>query len=236
MSVSTDSSAGGGDASALAGAGLTANGAVLDNDLKTGKAGGQTVTGGTGAGENLTLESTSNATKGKIRLGTTTSGAILEGPVDDATLQSLGGTSRVKASTGNGTQLFYGAAQLTLAGSFDLFVGLQDFRGRVRFQRSTSAAAAAQLTLPTGTASGNVYPITGTAAPIDFIATASWVAGSIIVLEFSAATVVNHNTGGVPGGFASIKLNGSANRTNIVDGTMQLMYNGTFWLEIPRVT
>lgn len=35
-----------------------------------GKAGGQTITGGTAAGENLTLSSTSNATKGNIYLGT----------------------------------------------------------------------------------------------------------------------------------------------------------------------
>lgn len=35
-----------------------------------GKAGGQTVAGGTGSGDNLTLQSTTHATKGKVILGT----------------------------------------------------------------------------------------------------------------------------------------------------------------------
>lgn len=52
------------------GAGLTLSAAgVLTNDLITGLAGGQTVTGGTGAGENLTLQSTTDAVKGNVYLG-----------------------------------------------------------------------------------------------------------------------------------------------------------------------
>lgn len=39
--------------------------------LLAGKSGGQTIIGGTGSAENLTLQSTSHATKGKIYLGTT---------------------------------------------------------------------------------------------------------------------------------------------------------------------
>jgi hypothetical protein len=42
---------------------------TLTADLVTGKAGGLTATGGTGSGENLTLRSTSHATKGKVRFG-----------------------------------------------------------------------------------------------------------------------------------------------------------------------
>lgn len=49
--------------------GLTDSGTVVTNDLNTGKAGGQTATGGTAASEALTLQSTTNATKGKIFLG-----------------------------------------------------------------------------------------------------------------------------------------------------------------------
>lgn len=49
------------------GSGLTLSGAgALTNDLLTGKAGGQTVIGGTAASENLTLSSTSHVTKGKV--------------------------------------------------------------------------------------------------------------------------------------------------------------------------
>lgn len=68
MAATNESSGGGG----TAGTGLTLNGSALDNDLVTGKAGGQTVTGGTALGENLTLRSTSNATLGRILFDSTT--------------------------------------------------------------------------------------------------------------------------------------------------------------------
>jgi hypothetical protein len=57
------------------GAGLTAVDAgagstyTITDDSATGKAGGLTITGGTGTGENLTLQSTAHATKGKVYLG-----------------------------------------------------------------------------------------------------------------------------------------------------------------------
>lgn len=50
--------------------GLTATATTLTNDLITGKAGGQVIIGGTGAGESITIISTSNATRGLINLGT----------------------------------------------------------------------------------------------------------------------------------------------------------------------
>lgn len=46
--------------------GLTRNGNTVTSDLITGKAGGQTAIGGTGAGENLTLQSTTNASRGVV--------------------------------------------------------------------------------------------------------------------------------------------------------------------------
>jgi hypothetical protein len=49
--------------------GLTRTINTVSNNLITGLAGGQTVIGGTASGENLTLQSTSNATKGKIFFG-----------------------------------------------------------------------------------------------------------------------------------------------------------------------
>lgn len=52
--------------------GLTRATNTITNDLITGKSGGQTVIGGTASGENLTLQSTSNATKGKVIVDTTT--------------------------------------------------------------------------------------------------------------------------------------------------------------------
>ena len=49
--------------------GLTRTGDIITNDLLTGKTGGQLITGDTASGGNLVVQSTSNATKGKIRLG-----------------------------------------------------------------------------------------------------------------------------------------------------------------------
>jgi hypothetical protein len=50
--------------------GLTNNTNVVTNNLSTGVSGGQSVIGGTGAGDNLFLSSTTNTAKGKIVFGT----------------------------------------------------------------------------------------------------------------------------------------------------------------------
>lgn len=51
------------------GSGLTNTSGTVTNDLSTGKAGGQSVVGGTATDETLTLSSTTHATKGLILLG-----------------------------------------------------------------------------------------------------------------------------------------------------------------------
>jgi hypothetical protein len=65
---------GGGGAAAInvVSTGLTLATGTLTNDLSTGVAGGQSVVGGTAAGDDLTLSSTANGTKGNINLGTST--------------------------------------------------------------------------------------------------------------------------------------------------------------------
>lgn len=52
------------------GSGLTRSTNTITNNLLTGVSGGQTVVGGTASGDNLTLSSTTNGTKGKILFGT----------------------------------------------------------------------------------------------------------------------------------------------------------------------
>jgi len=49
--------------------GLTRTSNTITNDLSTGVSGGQTAVGGTGSGDNLTLSTTTNGTKGKIIFG-----------------------------------------------------------------------------------------------------------------------------------------------------------------------
>lgn len=59
-----------GGGSYTAGIGLTLTGSSFSSNLSTGISGGQSAIGGTASGNNLTLSSTSNATKGKILFGT----------------------------------------------------------------------------------------------------------------------------------------------------------------------
>ncbi|MFL5381303.1 MAG: hypothetical protein ACJ8GN_02130 [Longimicrobiaceae bacterium] len=78
------------------GAGLTLTGSTLTNDLLSGKAGGQTVVGGVAAGENLTLSSTSHATKGTLtatsgsQMILNTTSANLRSPASDGTSGTAG--------------------------------------------------------------------------------------------------------------------------------------------------
>jgi hypothetical protein len=82
--------------------GLTRATNTITNDLITGLAGGQTIIGGTGASENLTLSSTSNATKGFINIVDTTKITNTSGGV----LSNAGGNSgylNIVGSTANNT-------------------------------------------------------------------------------------------------------------------------------------
>lgn len=62
----------------VAGTGIDITGNTISAKLSTGVSGGQSVVGGTGASENLTLSTTTNGTKGKIIFGTGGSSAYNE--------------------------------------------------------------------------------------------------------------------------------------------------------------
>jgi membrane-bound inhibitor of C-type lysozyme len=82
--------------------GLTRATNTITNNLITGLSGGQTIIGGTGASENLTLSSTSNATKGFINIVDTTKITNTSGGV----LSNAGGNSgylNIVGSTANNT-------------------------------------------------------------------------------------------------------------------------------------
>lgn len=64
--------------------GLTNTGGTITNDLSTGIAGGQNVYGGTGAGEGITIHSTTDPTKGIIKLGTTNTEVVNIGSASTA--------------------------------------------------------------------------------------------------------------------------------------------------------
>lgn len=73
--------------------GLTLAAAVLQNDVLTGKAGGQTWKGGTAASNSLTITSTGNATKGNITLGDGTAATLVFNEVGGTTAITTVGAS-----------------------------------------------------------------------------------------------------------------------------------------------
>jgi hypothetical protein len=101
-----------------------------------------------------------------------------------------------------------------------------------RFETVAGAAVAAAATLTLG-ADGNFFSITGN-TNIDFITTTNWQAGSEVTLQFSGTPTVNHNTGAVPGGTASVLLAGAVGFALTANDTLTLIYNGTNWCEKAR--
>ncbi len=162
------------------GAGLTgvdggANGAyTMTNDLLTGKAGGQTVTGGTGSADNLTLSSTSNATKGKIRFATSaineTTGYVGIGTQSPSYLlhvqSNLAGASAA-------SKFVVGNASTVGAAGFEVFAG-----GDLAIESYGSAYS--------GSAFGNSF------ANANLIHT--WAGSLIIGTETAAPVVIGTNT------------------------------------------
>lgn len=71
-------------------------GALSDAALLPGQAGGQTLNGGTAASEDLVLQSTANATKGNVDVGTDDSTVILGG--SGSTVGVFGGAGATKVA------------------------------------------------------------------------------------------------------------------------------------------
>jgi len=86
--------------------GVTRTGNFVRNDLITGKSGGQTVVGGTASGDDLTISSTTNGTKGNINFGTSTYDEVNNylGVNDASPISQLSvvGTTRLGAGYGYG--------------------------------------------------------------------------------------------------------------------------------------
>jgi hypothetical protein len=102
-----------------------------------------------------------------------------------------------------------------------------------RFAHAKGADVAAAGTTTLGN-DGNLFGITGTGT-IDFITTTNWQAGSRIVLRFAAAATVNHNTASPPGSTAPILLSGAANITFAANTILELVYDGTNWIDCRKV-
>lgn len=79
---------------------------------------------------------------------------------------------------------------------------------------------------------GNVFKVTGN-TQINAITTSAWQAGSQIILEFTGAPTLKHNTAG-GAGTAPLFLAGSVDFVAAAGDSLSLYYNGTHWHEHSR--
>jgi hypothetical protein len=107
--------------------------------------------------------------------------------------------------------------------------GAARFDGRVLGFQGADVASANDTTLSTG----NYFDITG-AVQINGIAVAGWTVGSVVILQFDSNPVVKHNTA-ASAGFASLQLAGSVDFNSSAGDTLMLVYDGTYWRQIPAV-
>ena len=98
--------------------------------------------------------------------------------------------------------------------------------GRMVLGKGADVASASGLTLGED---GNLFNITGTTT-INTITATRWRAGSVIILHFTGALTVTHNSGGTN----DIMLSGSANFATAANSRLQLYFDGTDWWEISR--
>ncbi|MBC7426718.1 MAG: hypothetical protein H7321_09305 [Bacteroidia bacterium] len=195
--------------------GLTRTGNTITNNLSTGIAGGQSIFGGIAAGENLTLNSTSNATKGKIFFGANS--------VYDEVSNRLG-----LGTTNPGGKLeLYGDALASIlnfpsATSYGALVfqqgGVQ--KGFLQLIGTSYADASLRGNLQISANSGNITMSTnfvgiGTELPRNKVE----IAGAISVTGALAANIPSHVSmsyeGGVGGFFVSAGANSSTRGTYI---------------------
>lgn len=101
--------------------------------------------------------------------------------------------------------------------------------GRVQTGKGAIVTAANDLTLGSD---GNLFHISGTTT-INAITTASWQAGSEVMLIFDGSVTVKHNTSG-SAGTAKMLLAGAVDLSATANDTLSLAYDGTSWFEKSR--
>lgn len=106
-----------------------------------------------------------------------------------------------------------------------------EFGGRLKKGKGANVASSNDLTLGYD---GNCFSITGT-TQINAITTTGWSAGNEIVLIFSDALTLKHNTTG-GGSTAVINLSGSLDLLTAAGTLIGLVYDGTVWQETFRKT
>lgn len=96
--------------------------------------------------------------------------------------------------------------------------------GRSKTAKGANVASAGIMTLGTD---GNFFDVTGTTTINEIVGT-DWTAGTVIVLRFSGALTVTHNSGGTN----DILLNGAVNFSATAGDLLPLIFDGTDWNQI----
>jgi hypothetical protein len=156
--------------------GLTRATNTITSDISTGKSGGQSIYGGTAAGDDLTIYSTSNATKGNIFFGTSTYDEVN----NRLGLGAASPSTRLHLLVGNNEGL-----RVESSNCGYLEVG-QTSANRWRWTSNYSGSDRIELTLGTGGAAPSTSLITvdtvgkmglggAPQATLDVIATSAWI-------------------------------------------------------------
>ena len=185
--------------------GLTRTVNTVTNDLITGKSGGQTIFGGTASGENLTLSSTTNATKGKIIFGSSSA--------YDGSLMFLGlGTT----SPGAGLHVAINGAisQPGILGNGTWITG-----------GSTTTNKPYLLIEPAGTTS-STWNTAGTGLGVNAL---TGFTGNIVDFQLSGASRFRVNSAGLVTTFAGITM--SSGDFNLSTGGSEIVWAGRMRIE-----
>jgi hypothetical protein len=98
-----------------------------------------------------------------------------------------------------------------------------------RFLKHRGAGIASAATVTLG-ADGNAFAITGTTT-VKGLVTSGWTAGTRVTLELVSGITINHNDATPGAGAVAILLRAAANLTTSAVYMLDLVYNGTNWIQ-----
>lgn len=217
--------------------GLTNSANTITNNLSTGVSGGQSVVGGTAASNNLTLSSTTNATKGNIILGTTnyfenTNNLAIGSNTDAGFKLDVNGTARVQGDITSTSAVKATTSSATTQFSLITPVTTNYPRGRIQVGQSASDGNVGIYFNPLYSSAGVQKPVFFALATNYNIADATEMTGSFFLNTsvFNCGTAKADGTlsGGVPitfspAGSEAIRFNTNGNiqfpATNTATGT-----------------
>ena len=114
---------------------------------------------------------------------------------------------------------------------YDLASGGVQWKARVQGNEASNVASANDTTWGTG---GNYAHITGN-TQMNGLAQANWQSGAVIYMKFDSNPLMKHN-GSPSAGFGKFLFAGSVDYTPAAGSILALLFDGTNWNEISRMT